>query len=74
MSVPSVNHPNWAQAIMNSQNYPFEFLATRILVGRLSMKYKQDAGALPACVKELYDFFCANEKQPKAVADMNKIF
>ena len=74
MSVPPVNHPNWAKAITTPQNYAFEYLATKILVGRLSMNYKQNAGNLPTCVKELYDFFCANEKQPKAVADMNKIF
>ncbi len=74
MSVPAINHPNWAKAITNPQGYPFEYLATRILVGRLNMNYKQNPGSLSTCIKELHDFFSANEKQPKAVADMNKIF
>lgn len=76
MSVPEENHPRWAQTILGERSPNFEFLATKVLIGRLVLKYKQTPTPeeLKKYVHELRDFFQRHENMPKAQADLMKIF
>ena len=74
MDVPMASHPNWKKIIGEQSDVQFDFLATKILLGRLHLKYKQEPSSISSCIEELREFFVKNENQPKVVADLNKIF
>lgn len=69
-----VSHPNWKKIIGEQSDVQFDFLATKILLGRLHLKYKQEPASISSCIEELREFFIKNENQPKVVSDLNKIF
>ena len=75
MTIPDENHPGWLKAISGQANLEFEFLATKMIMGRLNKDYKKDPSSDNAkkLVYELREFFQKNEKLPKAQADMKKI-
>jgi len=64
----------WKNVILERKRYGFEFLALRILVGRLSVNYRNNPtpDTLRRCIQQLIDFF-QNEKNPLAQKDLNKI-
>jgi len=65
----------WKEVIGGKKQYGFEFLALRILVGRLNLNYRNDPTpeTMGKCVRQLVDFF-QNEKNPLAQKDLKKIF
>ncbi|WP_419657494.1 hypothetical protein Dvar_66380 [Desulfosarcina variabilis str. Montpellier] len=75
MTIPNENHPGWLKAISGEGDFKFEFLATKMVMGRLNSNYKKDSS--PAATKQLIadlrDFFQQNSKLPKAQADLKKI-
>ena len=75
MIVPNEHHPGWQKAISGQTKVAFDFLATKILMGRLNQEYKKDASPanLMKLVAELRAFFEKNIKLPKAMADLKKI-
>jgi hypothetical protein len=75
MTIPTDNHPGWQKAISGQTKVVFEFLATKILMGRLHQEYKKDAspGNVKKLVAELRGFFLKNVKLPKAQRDLQKI-
>lgn len=75
MAIPNENHPGWLKAISGQGNFKFEFLATKMIMGRLTNDYKKDPSTANAkkLVSELREFFEKNEKLPKAQADLAKI-
>lgn len=75
MAIPNDNHPGWLKAISGQGNFEFEFLATKMVMGRLSINYKKDPSPANAkkLVSELREFFEKNEKLPKVQADLKKI-
>lgn len=70
-----INADEWKDVILEKKQYGFEFLALRILVGRLSLNYRNDPTheTMRKCVQQLVEFF-QNEKNPLAQKDLNKIF
>lgn len=64
----------WKNVILERKHYGFEFLALRILVGRLSVNYRNNPTpeTMRRCVQQLIEFF-QNEKNPLAQKDLNKI-
>ena len=75
MTIPNEYHPGWLKAISGQGHFEFEFLATKIIMGRLNRDYRKATtpAAARKLVTELHDFFQKNIKQPKVQADLKKI-
>jgi hypothetical protein len=75
MAIPGDNHPGWLKVISGQGNPNMEFLATKLLLGRLNQSYKRDSSPanLKQCVTELREFFQKNENLPKAQGDLKRI-
>jgi hypothetical protein len=75
MEIPVESHPAWLRAISGQGAQNIGFLATKLLLGRLSQQYKRDSS--PAMVRlyvsELRGFFVKNAKLPKAMDDLKCI-
>jgi hypothetical protein len=73
--IPNESHPGWLKAISGQGPFEFEFLATKIIMGRLNRDYKRETSPAAArkLVAELRDFFQKNIKLPKVQADLKKI-
>ncbi len=76
MQLPAPTHPKWVNVISGADVPPFEFLATKVLLGRLNLEYKKDPSPdkTNKSVLELRAFFEKNSNLPKVQADLNKIF
>jgi hypothetical protein len=74
MDIPQKNHPNWEKIIIKQSNLVFDCLATKILLGRLHVRFTHNPKVLNECIVELRDYFEKNQSQPKVVSDFNKIF
>jgi hypothetical protein len=75
MNIPSLVEPAWL-AMLEGRNLEFEYLATRILIGRLAVTYKAEPTeeVKNDCVKEMIEFFERNQNIPKVQKDLNTIF
>ena len=76
MTIPNESHPGWARAISGQAAHHYEYLATNILIGRLTLLYHKDSSpaAVRKSVTDLRTFFEKNKDVPKVQADLNKIF
>ncbi len=70
-----VDAPEWRDVILEKKRYGFEFFALRILVGRLTVDYRNNPTpeTMRRCIEQLISFF-QNEKNPQAQKDLHKIF
>lgn len=75
MIIPNEANPGWMKAIAGQLPSNFEFLATKILMGRLSLAYQKNPSPLTAkkCIAELRSFFKNNANTPMAQADLHRI-
>jgi len=76
MLIPDESNPGWVKAISGQESPKYELLATKILLGRLSLIYEMNPSpeTTRKCVAELRAFFVRNKDVPKAQADLKKIF
>ncbi len=76
MIIPDETHPGWVRAISGQENPNYELLATKILIGRLTLTYEIDPSleTTRKSVGELRTFFERNIDLAKAQADLKKIF
>lgn len=76
MIIPDESDPRWIRAISGEETPKYELLATKIILGRLTLIYEMDPTPETAqqCVSELRTFFVWNKDLPKAQADLRKIF
>lgn len=76
MQIPSKFSPAWRDVITGQVEHEFEFLAVRILLGRLRMfgGYEESPEAMEKCVDELRELFERSSKVPSAQRDLVKIF
>jgi hypothetical protein len=76
MLIPAESDPGWIRAISGQESPKYELLATKILLGRLTVIYEMNASpeTTRKCVAELRAFFERNKDIPKAQADLRKIF
>lgn len=72
--IPGPSNPNWEKVIAGTIQPNIEFLGTKILIGRLSLQYKEDASKLRDCMIELKNFLEKNLNLPKVQADIKSIF
>jgi hypothetical protein len=76
MIIPDESDPGWVKAISGEKFPKYELLATKILLGRLTLIYEMNPSpeTTRRCVSELRAFFEWNKDLPKAQADLKKIF
>jgi hypothetical protein len=76
MQLPDEQNPVWKELIYGESQDQFDFLATKIILGRLSLRYRQNPSPqmIERCVQELRRFFDKNSHLPKVQADLKKIF
>ncbi|MEN6410315.1 MAG: hypothetical protein ABFD44_11460 [Anaerolineaceae bacterium] len=76
MIIPNESDPGWVRAISGEVSPKYELLATKILLGRLTLIYEMNPSpeTTQRCVTELRAFFVWNKDLPKAQADLEKIF
>lgn len=76
MIIPDESHPGWIRAISGQESPGYELLATKILIGRLTLTYEFDPTpeTTKKSVAELRTFFERNIDLPKAQNDLKKIF
>jgi len=76
MQLPGKQHPIWKGLIRSQGQYQFEFLATKLILGRLHLKYRRNRShqEMEKCVHELWTFFKKNSDLPKIQNDLKKIF
>ena len=76
MSIPNATNPKWKKLLAGEIKVDLKFLALKLLLGRLNMKYKKDPSDATTreSVKELVAFFEKNKNIPVATDDLTKIF
>jgi hypothetical protein len=76
MIIPDESDPGWVRAISGQTSPKYELLATKILLGRLTLIYEMNPSpeTTRKSVAELRAFFERNKDTPKALADLMKIF
>ncbi len=76
MTIPDETDPGWVRAISGQETPKYELLATKILLGRLTIIYEMDPSpeTTRKSVAELRAYFARNTDVPKAMADLEVIF
>jgi hypothetical protein len=76
MDVPPVSHPAWKNVVSGKGNHQFEFLATKFLLGYLTLQVKRDSSpqVVQKCAQELHDIFARNVDLISVQRDLIKIF
>ena len=76
MRIPDESRMEWKQVISGQKVLSFEYLATKILLGRLTLAYKFDSSptAVQKSVSEFRAFFSNGIAQPKIQSDLKQIF
>lgn len=76
MDVPPVSHPAWKNIVSGKERHQFEFLATNLLLGYLSLQVRRDSSpeVLNRCAQELHDIFVRNGDLVSVERDIVKIF
>ena len=75
MEIAAETHPCWMRVISGQGPKNLGFLATKLVLSRLSQAYKRDASPdnFRRCVAELREFFYKNRNLPKVQEDLKKI-
>ncbi len=76
MIIPDESDPGWVKAITGQESPHYELLATKILLGRLTIIYEMNPSpeTIQKSIQELREYFVRNKDLPKAQADLQKIF
>lgn len=76
MNIPNVSHPLWKEIILGKKQVQFDFLAARMLVGRISIMLSTDNSEenIYKATEELHSVFAKNINLPKVQKDLTKIF
>ncbi len=72
MNIPEKSHPKWKELVTGAKKYEFEGLSTRILMGRILLKYEIDNNSVDSLIDELREYFTKNLQI--AQNDLQKIF
>lgn len=75
MTIPPATDIVWKDILLKKKTYDFEFLALKMLLGRLTMEVERDPSQenLVKCTTQLHDLLVKNEKLPTANRDIQKI-
>lgn len=75
MDVPSIDDGLWEDVASGKFSCELNFLALKILLGRLNLMIKQDPSPanVQKCAKELREFFVKNAAMPSARRDLETL-
>ena len=76
MNVPSTSHPLWKDIVTGKKQVQFDFLASKMMVGRISILLSTDdsEAVIQKSVQDLHDIFSKNINLPKVQNDLKKLF
>ncbi len=76
MDVPSAESPVWNDIISGKVKYQLDFLAAKIMLGRLMLKVRNDSSLdnLAKCGRELHNLYAQNVDLPCVQRDLKRIF
>lgn len=76
MNIPSTMHPAWKEIVLGKRQVQFDFLAAKMMVGRISILLSTDNSEtiIQKCIQDLHDIFTKNINLPKVQNDLKKIF
>ncbi|MCB0210903.1 MAG: hypothetical protein KDJ52_16305 [Anaerolineae bacterium] len=76
MKLPDEKNPIWKKLVCGERSYQFQFLGTKLILGRLNLRCKksQSSQEVDACIRELRNFFEQNLHLPKVQIDLKQIF
>lgn len=70
MAIPGPSHPNWEKLIKGEHKPNIEFLGTRILLSKLTVRYQMGNGTMRDCIIELKNLLEQNLSSPKVQSDL----
>ena len=73
MDVPSMNHHIWADIVTGKTGVAFEFLAVRVMLGRMLPAVRSDPSTAPKHAAELHEMFARNAHLPSLQRDLAKV-
>jgi hypothetical protein len=75
MPIPPSSDIVWKDLLLRKKSYDFEFLALKMLLGRLIMDVERDPSLpnMEKCATQLHDLLIKNENLPSAKKDIQKI-
>ncbi len=75
MTIPSGTDEVWKDLLLKKKSYDFEFLALKMLLGRLIMEIERDPSLanLNSGSEQIHDLLEKNEHLPTAKRDIQKI-
>jgi hypothetical protein len=75
MTIPARTDDVWKDLLLRKKSFDFEFLALKMLLGRLIMDIEKDPSSanIEKCVFQLHDLLEKNEHLPSANRDIQKI-
>ncbi len=76
MDVPSVENPVWKDIVSGKVKYQLDFLAAKIMLGRLILKVRNNPSleTLAKCGQELHNLYDQNVDLPCVQRDLARIF
>ncbi len=76
MDVPAVQNPVWNDIVSGKVKYQLDFLAAKIMLGRLMLKVRNDASLenLAKCAQEHHNLYYQNRDLPCVQRDLQRIF
>jgi hypothetical protein len=75
MTIPSASDVIWKEMLHKQKQFDFEFLALKMLLGRLIMDVEHDPSDanVQKCAIQLHDLLAKNQNLPSAMNDIQKI-
>ncbi len=75
LKIPTETNPVWRKIVSGKELYKFEFIATKILLGRLMVmvQHSPEPDVLARGAAELRNIFVRNIRLPSVQRDLQKI-
>ncbi|NLF49542.1 MAG: hypothetical protein GX577_00250 [Leptolinea sp.] len=75
MTIPPATDEIWKDLLLMKKSYDFDFLALKMLLGRLTMDIEHDPSPenLAKCAEQLHGLLAQNANLPTAKRDLEKI-
>lgn len=76
MTLPEYNNSVWAKLITGKITREFKLFAVKVLISELRLTFlaQPTEATLRTCARQLHAFFKFNKHNPRAFADLMKIF
>lgn len=74
--VPPATDPVWRSVVTGKSKYALDFLAAKIMLGRLALQIQKDPSAenIAECARTLRDVYAENTNLPSVQKDLDLMF